>query len=390
MEKPAISLHDPKPEIPALTGLRCIAAFGIMYAHVFWYALRSRTDGKMQEGLVLDTASFANACMPLFFVLSGFVIHYNYAHSIKMPGWTGIKKFFIARLARLYPLYLLCLGLDMAEGNFPLGHKPTLPIILSLLTMTQSWTLIEIKGIQLSHAYFVIAWSISVEVFLYLLYIPLIKFRLLPRSLKGARKATIVALIVTCTLFAILRCDFFNILGAPSSHFFIFQPFTRFPEFLLGVYAAEIIRHEYRLGVLECKEANPYRLLGWMGLALTVFAFASGDFIKLSFAYAPGMMCIILHVSTSKGMLTRLLESGPMLALGEASYSLYLLHGYFNILVPGFGGWASFAYKTTIIFSLDIIVALGTYRVYEVPMRSVVRRVLYSRLITEEQKTPVT
>jgi peptidoglycan/LPS O-acetylase OafA/YrhL len=40
--------------------------------------------------------------MTLFFVLSGFVIHYNYNMTITRPG--GTRAFFVARFAGLYPL----------------------------------------------------------------------------------------------------------------------------------------------------------------------------------------------------------------------------------------------------------------------------------------------
>jgi peptidoglycan/LPS O-acetylase OafA/YrhL len=46
--------------------------------------------------------------MSLFFVLSGFVIQYNYADIFlkeRLPSATF--KFIVARFARLYPLYVL-------------------------------------------------------------------------------------------------------------------------------------------------------------------------------------------------------------------------------------------------------------------------------------------
>jgi hypothetical protein len=48
--------------------------------------------------------------MTLFFVLSGFVIHYNYAASIERDGARGIANFFVARFARLYPLYIVVIA----------------------------------------------------------------------------------------------------------------------------------------------------------------------------------------------------------------------------------------------------------------------------------------
>ena len=44
--------------------------------------------------------------MTLFFVLSGFVIHYNYAGLVTGGRLRGIGAFLWARFARLYPLFL--------------------------------------------------------------------------------------------------------------------------------------------------------------------------------------------------------------------------------------------------------------------------------------------
>ena len=56
----------------------------------------------------------ANLGMTTFFVLSGFVIHYNYGANIAAKGAPAIRSFLIARFARLYPLYLLVLLISIA------------------------------------------------------------------------------------------------------------------------------------------------------------------------------------------------------------------------------------------------------------------------------------
>ena len=61
-------------EILSLTGLRFFAAFFILLAHaVDWLV---QFQGVERDGRLAITAMYG---MPLFFVLSGFVIHYNYS-----------------------------------------------------------------------------------------------------------------------------------------------------------------------------------------------------------------------------------------------------------------------------------------------------------------------
>jgi peptidoglycan/LPS O-acetylase OafA/YrhL len=103
-ETPAITAER-KQLIPALTGLRYPAAFGIMYGHAVGWLNGAPAD-------LAKTYHLASFSMTLFFVLSGFVIHYNYSDVIQQRG--GIQKFFVARFARLYPLYLLVFMVELA------------------------------------------------------------------------------------------------------------------------------------------------------------------------------------------------------------------------------------------------------------------------------------
>ena len=62
--------------------------------------------------------------MPLFFVLSGFVIHYNYAESIQTGGASALLNFFSARFARLYPLYFCAIAYDLINSYSYYQVKP--------------------------------------------------------------------------------------------------------------------------------------------------------------------------------------------------------------------------------------------------------------------------
>jgi peptidoglycan/LPS O-acetylase OafA/YrhL len=98
-----------RPEIPSLTGMRFIAAFLVVLAHTNHYF------AAMQPAWLDYAWRFgANLGMTTFFVLSGFVIHYNYGSSIVAKGAPAIRSFLVARFARLYPLYLLTLLIGIA------------------------------------------------------------------------------------------------------------------------------------------------------------------------------------------------------------------------------------------------------------------------------------
>jgi peptidoglycan/LPS O-acetylase OafA/YrhL len=99
----------------------------------------------------------------LFFVLSGFVIHFNYADLFRSePLTSALWRFFVARFARLFPLYAVAIFCSLTMIPVPFSRW----VVLSYLTMTQSWFNVEM-------AMFAPTWLISTEWFFYLAFIPL-------------------------------------------------------------------------------------------------------------------------------------------------------------------------------------------------------------------------
>src|SRR6202167_1550122 len=98
------SHHPDRPDIPALTSLRFYAAFFVLIAHGCAALL---ADHETPYGAIYWVRQASGFGMTLFFVLSGFVIHYNYANLVTRAGVKGIGSYLWARFSRLYPLFLL-------------------------------------------------------------------------------------------------------------------------------------------------------------------------------------------------------------------------------------------------------------------------------------------
>jgi peptidoglycan/LPS O-acetylase OafA/YrhL len=164
-------------ELPALTGLRLLAALSVAFAHG-WVHLVKYDPPDAVAGWAQTIAAFG---MTMFFVLSGFVIHYNYRRLVTTQGWAGVGAFIWARFARLYPLFLMVLALDVLLGrklhDFMAGSVVGFTEVLRALpyyfTFVQSWvyvpfsenSLIYVAGEDLP-----LTWSISTEWFFYLAY----------------------------------------------------------------------------------------------------------------------------------------------------------------------------------------------------------------------------
>jgi hypothetical protein len=103
-----------RQDLPALTGLRFVAAFSVLIGHGFAWIL---ADHETPGGLVFWVSQISGFGMTLFFVLSGFVIHYNYGKLVTTKGARGVAAFLWARFARLYPLFLLMMLVYVALSS---------------------------------------------------------------------------------------------------------------------------------------------------------------------------------------------------------------------------------------------------------------------------------
>jgi peptidoglycan/LPS O-acetylase OafA/YrhL len=84
---------DQSERLAGLDLLRGVAALGVLVLHLHW---GSPSAVPLPKGYL---------AVDLFFVLSGFVIAYSYDH--RLGSTELLKRFCIARLIRLYPLYLV-------------------------------------------------------------------------------------------------------------------------------------------------------------------------------------------------------------------------------------------------------------------------------------------
>src|SRR5262245_44696572 len=100
-----------KNHLLALDGLRFFAALTVMLAHYTHWVIE---DQGINNYFSYFLGTLAAIGMPLFFVLSGFVIHCNYHELVQRPD--GIKKYFVARFSRLYPLYITLLVIEFVIG----------------------------------------------------------------------------------------------------------------------------------------------------------------------------------------------------------------------------------------------------------------------------------
>ena len=165
---PALQAHVRKPALPALTGVRTLLALTILMFHFTPAGLRSEAHPWLSLYPIID---IGYVFVSFFFLISGFILSYNYADR---PGPLNRVDFWMARFSRLYPVYVLTLIISipmlMAEWHArPHGQFWAGAILTPLL----------LQGVSPHLATFwnTVTWTLSCEVMLYLAFPWLLKMR---------------------------------------------------------------------------------------------------------------------------------------------------------------------------------------------------------------------
>jgi peptidoglycan/LPS O-acetylase OafA/YrhL len=414
-EGAAIGSPLPLRQIPALTGLRFFAAFFILFAHsVDWLFRFDSADVRAIVNIV--ASGFAMYGMPLFFVLSGFVIHYNYYRAFRSrPFLRATCEFAAARAARLLPLYFALLFIAIfADRLFAkTQHNPMLmtEIIAYYATLTQSWWYVVLEQRELINWLFPLSWSISTEVFFYIAFVPAI-FAIL--VVKTQRQALLVAIAYAAGVMAsltVIHLNMVSVLEVTEAHVpnyigldnfgesfyrwaFYFSPYTRVFEFFMGCLAAQafVVFLDRPIGRAERRMADVAllaALLFLVGLGLCRLGlidagrlvYGSLSFLGMNFLFAPAIAVILFYVARyGSSPFTRFMSSSPLVAVGERSYSIYLVHGW---TVPIFAqatgvfDWLSgteSVMRVLCAIALTLVFAHATYQLIEVPSRAWLRK----------------
>lgn len=291
------SHSSPSAHFPELESIRGIAALLVALYHIPFRTV----------GVHIPLVDNGYLMVPLFFVLSGFVISNAYGSRIK--SWSDLFRFQFLRFGRLYPVHLFILGffvvIEVLKRTYPatFGASPENSPDFNL-PVAVAHHLFLIQGIGPTGFAEVLngpAWSISVEFYTYLLFglmVLVIKrnaiyaFCLLfgiAIFLEATGKQSGFAMLINCFAGFFLGCIVFNVktklVDSVSDYYSIFAVLLLFAYLLL----------------------KPHQLYDVAIFPLSAF--------------------LILSITSSRrGVLHRVLNYKLFLWLGAISYSLYMCH----------------------------------------------------------------
>ena len=403
-------------ELRALHGLRFLAAFCILFSHACgWLANFKDTRTVFNYG-----EFFTVYGMPLFFVLSGFVIHYNYSRlfSTMRPRW-AIVEFLGARFARIYPLFICFFLVGLAVDGvlqWYYEHQLNLLLVMShFLTLTQSWVYIVLFGDRLLlDGAFGLSWSLSSEFFFYVTYVVLVLYVARMRSIAGllVTAGAMSVLILTAYGYAAghrgaidaFAVQYMNQMGGGEHSvyrwFFYYSPYGRVFEFILGCLTAQIYAI-FAAHPMSPREARWGRILlnaslvFLLGYAYVFMVRPFGDnvavdvsLLKENFGCAVGLAVLIFCVSRYRSSAVASMLSTPlMVRLGDLSFSIYCVHTWTLRVFERpamefrYGVELEAAFRIALAIALTIMLSSATFRLIEVPARAWLRKLVARRLL---------
>jgi peptidoglycan/LPS O-acetylase OafA/YrhL len=283
-------------EIPQLTFLRFIAAAGVVMFH-------HDPSSRLWE--------HANTAVSFFFVLSGFIL----AHVYSARPAVRPADFYVARLARILPLYWLALGL-VAGYRFWRGDSNLLDAGLGLVLLQAWWP-------GRSQTLNTPGWSLSVEVAFYLVF-PFLLPRL-ARVRSSWRLAAIGLAVWAANLAAhVVLGRAAEASASPALHDFTFyHPLTHLGTFTAGVVGGILFdRHRATLERLA-----PALMVG-AAAAFLALMLLPNPIVRFHHngLFAPLFVVFIWGLGAApRRPLARLFARPPLVFLGDASYGIYLL-----------------------------------------------------------------
>jgi peptidoglycan/LPS O-acetylase OafA/YrhL len=293
-----------------------------------------------------------NLFVDFFFMLSGFVICVSYEK--RMITMDDFKQFIWSRLARIYPLHLLTmilfiiLGILVTKGivKNPNPQNFSVRDVWQNIMLMHAWGLTD--GLSLNWP----SWSISAEWAMYLLT-PLFFFIL---RLYGRFSLLIMAFIFMIALYFIFAQWTENTYDHGAAR--------ALPSFLIGIFIAE-----HREKPLFNR---PHLAFGFALFALSCLLIVLAVpriFVLISFAFT------IYVTACGEGRGEKSLFMNPICkALGDASYSIYMVHMLcWLVLSQALKHHIPFYLLVLCSMSFTMLVSVFIYQYFEKPAQIALR-----------------
>jgi peptidoglycan/LPS O-acetylase OafA/YrhL len=324
--------------IQSLDLLRFIAAISVVFYHFY-----GTPDSPF--GLFTDISKYGFLGVPLFFIISGFVI--TISADNRSP-----KAFLIARLIRILPMYWLGLILTsfivIINGNFD-DRVTIINFFANITLFNQYMNIPNIDGVY---------WTLQIEIIFYFMMFFLLLFGIFSN----------IKLWVSIWLLCLIS-------------FFIFkQPFF-LPYFVPAAYAGFFI---VGINLYLISKERLTRFTSFVGLVAAFITSYSAFNITPSFIrnashehqYIAGILVLIMQLIFVLIALDklRLPQSKLLMILGGITYPLYLIHNLIGkILIEKLSLYLGISISTGLVVFGLIVVSYFMYLLIDVKLAKILK-----------------
>lgn len=348
-------------EIPALTGIRGVAALWVVMFHL-------ATATHLPFTVWLRAIPFADQgwrAVDLFFVLSGFILMHVHQRDFLSIDRDRTLGFYWKRFLRVYPLnasiLVLLIPLIVVAPSLVTYVRQVDPNAYSAAGFVQRLFLASRWGLPNFGEWNGVTWSLSAEIIGYALF-PIICFGVM--KMQKAALAALLAAIACAFILLSIRFGFGS--DNVTSRIGVLR---MLPEFCAGMIA-------YRLRTLSTAEVSG-KLLAYAGSAALLIAMAVpglGSAVPMAFT------AIIAGSSYQKNLAVTFLSNRMVMFLGITSFALYLTHQpLVDLAQSQLAGVSVFPMALSLLITMVaalILVAVGAAAHYliEAPMQKLFRR----------------
>ncbi len=378
---PTQPIQSGQQYMPALTGIRAIAAFMVCIFH--YNPFKAYREATGWKHFAFSFINELHVGVTIFFVLSGFLICYRYYGTAVHITRKWFGRYMMNRVARIYPMYLLITLLTFALTESNPARYELIPYKLSHPLVERVWVFIlnltMLKAFFYDYRFTGIsqAWSLTVEECFYLSA----PFFML--AIRRSRWAWVVLPVGTLLFMVGLwqtigQLNFHGLFG--SLKFMLnFTFFGRCLEFFAGIALAVYVRKRQLLP--DFSRRGAWFTLAGIGFSLICVLFMADisgpDNSKDTYAgivinnllLPIGVTLLFYGLLAENSWLRSLLSTKLFDILGKSSYIFYLIHvGVINILLKTY-----VAGNAVIQFILLNIISILLYKFVEAPIHSWLR-----------------
>lgn len=292
--------------MPSIDGLRFFAIVSVIAWHVYLdvYKTFGLPESSGPGAFASNLMRIGPIGVELFFVISGFILAIPFAHQhLSGTRPVSLRKYFLRRLTRLEPPYVLALLVFFTLKTILLGEKGLFPHFVASVFYLHNIVYggpSEINGV---------AWSLEIEVQFYLLA-PLIAlvFRIPSRSFRRS--------VIAATML-ILGIAFPTPSTEPVKYLL---PYLNY--FLVGMLLADIYLNEWQRGSALSNHIlwDVVATIGWLALAFSLFPSPPTSIVT-------PLIIFSIYAGTLNGIVWRWITSQPIIfVIGGMCYTMYLYH----------------------------------------------------------------